>query len=193
MNQLNYTYFAADWDSDKNVVEKLREWNKSGQYGIHFNDAHTLTQARDESLNCSIKESLRLRISQSSRFVLVVGKGTKNLRAGSCHLCKRYSSYTQHCRHGYNVDTRSYIDYECDLAIHHNLKLIAIFNSSWCDSSLLPKAFQNRHDVTCIPFYVHIYTGPTIGNKSSALSALSGILGNRRPYNTSTLARYLHD
>ena len=48
------TYIAGDWDGDANAIQKLYDWKKSDWYTLDFVDAHSLTQARDSSLNCSI-------------------------------------------------------------------------------------------------------------------------------------------
>lgn len=64
------TYIAADWDGDKNAVDKLREWNDGEKWSLSFTDAHDLTQARDNSLNCSIKASLATRMDASKTLPL---------------------------------------------------------------------------------------------------------------------------
>ena len=56
------TYIAADWTGDIEVVDQLRKWNDSNYWGLSFTDAHDLTSARDTSLPCTIKESLRERL-----------------------------------------------------------------------------------------------------------------------------------
>ena len=73
------TYIAADWDGDKNAVEQLYKWKKSNYWSLDFHDAHDLTQARDSSLNCSIKSSLATRLDVSKTFVLIVGNTTVNI------------------------------------------------------------------------------------------------------------------
>ena len=78
------TYIAADWDGDKNAVEQLYKWKNSNYWSLNFHDAHDLTQARDSSLNCSIKTSLAKRLDGSKTFVLIVGNNTKTVRRGSC-------------------------------------------------------------------------------------------------------------
>ena len=83
------TYIAADWDGDKNAVEQLYKWKKSNYWSLDFHDAHDLTQARDSSLNCSIKSSLATRLDVSKTFVLIVGNTTKTVRSGSCQYCGR--------------------------------------------------------------------------------------------------------
>lgn len=77
-----YTYIATDWEHDYNAVVILKKWNESRYVNFSFLDAHDLQQARDSSLNCSIKASLSARLEQSYRFVLIVGDNTKNLRSG---------------------------------------------------------------------------------------------------------------
>ena len=41
------TYIAGDWSGDKDLIDKLYEWNNSRKWDLHFIDAHELTQARD--------------------------------------------------------------------------------------------------------------------------------------------------
>ena len=71
------TYIAGDWDHDKDAVDALHRWNDSSRYGLSFSDAHELKQARDTSLNCSIKKSLAERLDASKTFILIVGEHTK--------------------------------------------------------------------------------------------------------------------
>ena len=59
------TYIAADWTGDSDAVEQLHKWNNSNYWSLSFVDAHELTQARDGSLNCSIKASLATRLDVS--------------------------------------------------------------------------------------------------------------------------------
>ena len=108
------TYIAGDWETDKNAIDQLYYWNNSSKWGLSFSDAHDLTQARDSSLNCSIKRSLAIRLDSSKTFVLVVGDNTDSLRAGGCQYCSSYNSWTRSCARGHTVDYRSYIEYECE-------------------------------------------------------------------------------
>jgi hypothetical protein len=82
------TYIAADWDGDKNAIDQLHAWNDGKKWILSFTDAHDLTQARDNSLNCSIKVSLATRMDASKTFVLIVGSGTKSRRAGECNIVR---------------------------------------------------------------------------------------------------------
>ncbi|MGE9990845.1 TIR domain-containing protein [Paratractidigestivibacter faecalis] len=90
----------------------LQHWNESSRWGLSFVDARELTQARDTSLPCSIKRSLRERLDASKTFVLVVGDKTKDL---SCRYCVSYSPYGA-CHRSGLVDHRSFIEYECEYA-----------------------------------------------------------------------------
>ena len=122
------TYIAADWTGDKEIVDKLREWNDSDWYALDFSDAHDLTQARDTSLPCTIKKSLAIRLNGSKTFVLIVGKNTKNLTKGACRYCSSYNSAWGICHRGNNVDHRSYIQFECEKAIKDGMKIVVIYN-----------------------------------------------------------------
>ena len=124
-----YTYIAGDWERDQNVITKIQDLNKSKFWGLTFKDAHDITQARDTSLNCSIKRSLKIRLDASKTFVLVVGEKTKELTAGSCHWCDSYNSWNKYCAKGYSVDYRSFIEYECEVAKRDINKIVVIYNS----------------------------------------------------------------
>lgn len=65
------TYIAADWSGDKDAVDQLHKWNDRDYWSLSFTDAHNLTQARDGSLNCSIKTSLSTRLVQKIFYLLL--------------------------------------------------------------------------------------------------------------------------
>jgi len=138
------TYIAADWSGDKDAVDKLYDWNNSKYWSLSFTDAHDLTQARDGSLNCSIKSSLGTRLDASKTFVLIVGSDTKTLRGGSCHYCSSYNSHTYSCARGYSVDYRSYIEYECEKAIRDKLKIVVLYNAATVDKSKCPESIKTE-------------------------------------------------
>lgn len=148
------TYIAADWDDDSEVVEKLYEWNQSDFYNLHFLNAHDEKQSRDSSKYCSIKKSLKDRMDISKTFVLIVGPNTNSITKGSCAYCGRYSSYFQKCLDNYSLDFRSYIEYECDLAIKANLKIVVIYNYANVDKSKCPSALRNVG--THLSFYYYL-------------------------------------
>ena len=133
----NYTYIAADFDHDKNAVEFL-EWMKKNRY-ISYLNAHELQQSSDSSLPCSIKKSLKFRMDQSKLFVLIVGMQTNTVSKGGCQLCNSYNSYTQSCARGGYVDYRSYIKFECDIAVHADVRIVVLYKNSAVDRSLCPE------------------------------------------------------
>jgi hypothetical protein len=143
------TYIAADWDGDKNAVDKLYEWKKSKYWSLDFQDAHDLTQARDSSLNCNIKKSLKERLDASKTFVLIVGDKTNTVTSGSCSSapCDSYNSWTKSCAKGYSVDYRSYIKYECDKAKEAynegKMTIVVLYNATTVDKSKCPDAVKN--------------------------------------------------
>lgn len=138
------TYIAADWTGDKSAVEQLYKWKESDHWSFDFVDAHDLTQARDSSLNCSIKTSLKRRIDVSKTFVLIVGNQTKTVRAGSCQYCDSYNSWTYHCSRGNPVDYRSYIEYECEKAVEAGIKIVVLYNSTTVDKAKCPDVVKNQ-------------------------------------------------
>ncbi|KAA6322887.1 hypothetical protein EZS27_027614 [termite gut metagenome] len=136
------TYIAADWDGDKNAVEQLQKWSNSNYWSLSFTDAHDLTQARDNSLNCSIKSSLAVRLDVSKTFVLIVGSNTKSVRSGSCQYCNSKNSWTVSCARGYSIDNRSYIEYECEKATQDGLNIVILYNAATVDKSKCPDAVK---------------------------------------------------
>lgn len=145
------TYIAADWTGDKDAVDKLYEWKNSKYWSLTFTDAHDLTQARDGSLNCSIKASLATRLDASKTFVLIVGSDTKSLRAGSCQYCDSLNSYTRTCSRGRSVDYRSYIDYECEKAVRDGIKIVVLYNAATIDRAKCPDSvkYEGTHKAMC--------------------------------------------
>jgi len=138
------TYIAGDWTGDKDAIDQLYKWNESNRWSLHFTDAHDITQARDSSLNCSIKRSLKTRMDASKTFVLIVGESTKGLRSGSCAYCDSYDSDQCKCLRGYSVDFRSYINYECDMAVDADIKIVVLYNSTEIDRSKCPDSVKNK-------------------------------------------------
>lgn len=136
------TYIAADFDHDQDVVEQLMEWNNSDHWGLSFSNAHDLESCRDSSLYCTIKKSLRMRMSGSKRFVLIVGNHTNGITKGGCQYCHSYNSYTYHCVRGYSIDYRSYIKFECDLAVARKIKVIVLYKNSRVNRSLCPESVK---------------------------------------------------
>jgi len=138
------TYIAGDWSGDKDLIDKLYEWNNSRHWALHFIDAHELTQARDTSLYCSIKKSLAERLNASKTFVLIVGEQTDSLTKGGCQYCNSYNSWTKNCTRGYSVDYRSYIEYECEKADNDDLRIVVIYNYSSVQRSKCPAVLRYK-------------------------------------------------
>ena len=145
------TYIAADWSGDIDAVEQLHKWNKSYYWSLSFSDAHDITQARDTSLNCSIKSSLRVRLEASKRFILIVGNQTKTVKSGSCQYCPSYNSWTYSCARGGHVDYRSYIEFECEKAIKDNIEIIVLYNAATIDKNKCPDIIKSygKHVAMC--------------------------------------------
>jgi len=166
----NKTYIAGDWDHDSNAIEKIYAWKESDKWSLDFYDAHSMKQARDTSLPCSIKRSLKERLDASKRFVLVVGDHTDTVTKGSCHLCNSYNNYLSYCVKGYSTDERSFIKYECDKAIEAGIDIVVLYNSTVVDRSKCPLAvrYTGKH----IPMIYKGADGKYYWNYSDIKSAL---------------------
>lgn len=136
------TYIAADWTGDYDAVEQLYRWNNNNYWNLSFMNAHDLMQARDSSLNCSIKSSLSNRLNASKTFVLIVGDNTKTVRSGGCQYCESYN-YPHTCTRGHCVDYRSYIEYECEKAVRDGLKIVVLYNAATVNKSKCPDVIRN--------------------------------------------------
>ena len=147
------TYIAADFDHDKDAVDILYKWKNDKSLLFDFQDAHDLTQARDTSLYCSVKSSLRTRLNESKTFVLIVGDHTNSLTKGGCQLCQSYNSWTTSCARSYYVDYRSYIQYECEMALQDFFsreikKIVVLYKNTMVNKNLCPECIK--------PFGVHL-------------------------------------
>lgn len=137
-------YIAADWTGDSNAIDQLHYWNDSESWSLSFPDAHEMTQAKDDSLNCNIKKSLSLRLNASKTFVLIVGNKTKYLAAGSCRYCQSYNSWGQFCARGGSVDYRSYLQFECEKALRDGLKIVVLYNGPSVDKDKCPDILRSQ-------------------------------------------------
>ncbi len=137
-----FTYIAADFDHDKNAVDTLHLMRDNGF--IKFRDAHELQQSYDSSLACSIKKSLKYRMDNSYKFILIVGEHTNSVTKGSCQFCDSYNSYTYSCGRGYGVDYRSFIKFECDKALDGGLSIVVLYNNWKVDRNLCPEAVRSK-------------------------------------------------
>ena len=76
----NRTYIAADFDHDENAVKYLY-WMKD-RGSISFLDAHEIQKSNDSRLACSIKKSLKYRMDNSYKLVLIVGSHIDSVSRG---------------------------------------------------------------------------------------------------------------
>ena len=166
------TYIAGDWTGDKDAIEQLYYWKNSNRFSLTFTDAHDLTQARDSSLNCSIKRSLKERLDVSKTFVLVVGDKTDSVTSGGCQLCGSYNAWTGACARGYSVDYRSYIKYECDKAVEAGIKIVVLYNSTVVSRSKCPAAV--RYKGTHVPMIYKGTDGKYYWDYTAVKNALEG-------------------
>lgn len=146
MTKRTKTYLAGDWTGDEDAIRIIRKWNESDNYALTFRDVHNLTSSDDESLNCSIKRSLKQRMDISKTFVLIVGDKTNSLKSGACSTCNRYNSYWGCSRDHHVVDHRSYVQYECELAKAAGIKVVVLYNSTRVDTSKCPEILRNVGD-----------------------------------------------
>lgn len=140
----DYTYIAGDWDGDIDLIEKLYEWNNDKYFNLNFFDVHEVTQSRDDSLACSIKKSLKERMDISKTFVLIVGEKTNQITKGSCTFCGSYDSYHTSCHRYHTVDFRSFVKYECDIAVEAGIKIVVLYNSMLVNKDLCPPSLRSR-------------------------------------------------
>lgn len=140
------TYIAADWDNDFDAVNQLHKWNDNPFYSkLDFVDVHEFIQARDSSLCCTIKRSLHERMNMCKTFILIVGRKTNFVTKGSCQHCEKYMSLFGfgNCQSGNNIDYKSYIEYECKLAVKNDLNIVVLYNSNCVCRDLCPKLLRD--------------------------------------------------
>jgi hypothetical protein len=75
----NKTFVSFDGDNDMHYYRLMTAWHQNDRSSFNFYDAHDLTQARDSSLEASIKASLSVRLQNTRVFVLLVGSNTRFL------------------------------------------------------------------------------------------------------------------
>ena len=121
------------------------------------------------SLPCTIKRSLSERLNGSKTFVLIVGANTKSLTKGACRYCSSYNWGT--CSRYYNVDNRSFIEYECEKAIKDNLKIAVIYNYANVDKSKCPDCI--KYYGTHIPAYYYANDGKCYWNIARIKEAIN--------------------
>lgn len=142
------TFISGDWTGDQNLIDQLRRWNDNYYLGLSFVDVHDLTQSSDTSYPCSIKASLRQRLNISKTFILIVGRNTAILTKGGCRYCSQYRPWSSLCSNGKSYDNRSFIEFECEMAVKDFIngelkKIVVIYNGRLSpDRSLCPEVIR---------------------------------------------------
>lgn len=75
----NKTYVAFDGDNDISYYRLMTAWKQNENIKFNFYNAHDLNNARDSSLESSIKRQLTERIKNTKVFVLLIGESTQYL------------------------------------------------------------------------------------------------------------------
>lgn len=75
----NKTYVCFDGDSDIRYYRLMCAWKQSDKTNFNFFDAHDINNARDTSMEATIKRKLRERLSNSKVFVVLIGEKTQYL------------------------------------------------------------------------------------------------------------------
>lgn len=73
------TFVSFDGDTDMHYYRLMTAWHQNDRSPFNFYNAHDLEQARDTSLESTIKASLARRMAESSVFVLLIGERTRFL------------------------------------------------------------------------------------------------------------------
>ena len=138
------TYIAGDWTGDSDAIRQMYKWKEGNFWSLSFVDVHEFKQARDGSLNCTIKRSLRERMNMAKTFVLIVGDKTDSVTAGGCQFCGSYNSWNNTCSKGKSIDYSSYVKYECEQAVKADIKIVVLYNSTKVDRSKCPVLIRNK-------------------------------------------------
>ena len=88
-------------------------------------------------------------MSLSKTFILIVGQHTNEVTKGACYNngCGGYIRLllsNPYCRYGYSINNKSYIQYECDLAIREDAKIIVLYKSVNVERNLCPEVVRYR-------------------------------------------------
>ncbi len=75
----NKTYVCFDGDTDIHYYRLMQAWHQNDRSPFSFYNAHDINTARDTSLESSIKAQLRVRLLNTSVFVVLIGQNTRYL------------------------------------------------------------------------------------------------------------------
>ena len=61
--------------------------------------------------------------------------------------CKSYNSWTSSCARLHGIDYRSYIEYECDMAVQAGIDIVVLYNSARVNLSKCPLSvrYEKKH------------------------------------------------
>jgi len=85
------TYVAFDGDTDLMSYRTIQGWSADPNNSFSLNDAHELTNARDDSLPESIINQLKPRLDASKHLLLIIGSSTNTNRKGILQYELRYA------------------------------------------------------------------------------------------------------
>ena len=142
MEQKVKIHIAADWEEDQSAVNQLYKWNREINEKFDMSDDSELADLLDGDWACSVKAVVKNKIVESDVFVLVVGDDTISVRDGSCPLCENYRSFSGNCAHGRTADKRSFIEFECELAVEAEKKIVVIYKDAFIDKAKCPLAVR---------------------------------------------------
>ena len=151
---ISTVYIAGDFDRDKEIVDQILAWSKVLWKPFKFHDTHEIQQSSDESLPCSIKESLTYRLKQSDVFVLIVGDQTDSSTQGSYQYCESYDNRGYYHR-GKSVTSKSYIHFKCRRTVELNLRIVVIYPPTNIEKEKCPK--EVRYLAKHLPTYIFQY------------------------------------
>lgn len=79
MSYRNKVFVSFDGDNDIHYYRLMKAWKQNDRTDFNFYDAHDIKQARDTSLEVTIKRSLSDRLLNSKIFVILIGERTRYL------------------------------------------------------------------------------------------------------------------
>ena len=75
----NKVYVCFDGDKDIHYYRLMKAWHQTYHSTFSFSDAHELNQARDTSMESSIKRQLMERLRNTREFIVLIGESTRYL------------------------------------------------------------------------------------------------------------------
>jgi hypothetical protein len=113
-------YTCFDGDNDINYYRLMQAWHANDRFDFTFVNAHDITQARDTSMEETIKRSLRIRMNASDVLIVLIGESTRNLY--------------------------KFVRWEIEVALEKNTPIIAVNLNGrrYMDDNLCPPILRNE-------------------------------------------------